>query len=315
MRNNSITAYHGSHKIFKGFNLDKINTGNQLQKLGYGFYFTSTPDVAENYRKNACCGNDTSTVYVNRETAEEFFQNSRLYTAIELVYEEGYDTALEISEDSEHEQYYPELAKHLTEIDENDEFDLFEGGIYEVLIPSKDNLIDLDNFNYLDYFKIFKDFCDKNSFNELYSYLLSEFDPLSTNYDFDEFFEKFVTEYHDCEFKDSFEDAIPNADMNLAHRLMGKAYLEIHNDYTGQNLYSDLSYLLGSEKKASEYLTKFDKQGSFTEYGPKIKGSTDNEITYIIWDSSKILTKDIKFNVDELNLSNNNYQGDDSYDY
>lgn len=49
----SITAYHGSGQDFTKFMMDKVGTGEGLQKFGYGLYFTGSPKVAKHYAEES----------------------------------------------------------------------------------------------------------------------------------------------------------------------------------------------------------------------------------------------------------------------
>ena len=47
-----IQAYHGSGNDFTQFLNDKANSGQGLQKFGYGTYFTGSKQVAQYYAKD-----------------------------------------------------------------------------------------------------------------------------------------------------------------------------------------------------------------------------------------------------------------------
>lgn len=54
--NESIEVYHGTGKEFSSFLMDKVGTGEGLQKFGYGLYFTESTEVAKFYAEQAIEG-------------------------------------------------------------------------------------------------------------------------------------------------------------------------------------------------------------------------------------------------------------------
>ena len=66
----SIELYHGSGKQFSSFLMNKVGTGEGIQKFGYGIYFTESKDIAKFYAEQAIKG---SVIYKVSVPSDLFF--------------------------------------------------------------------------------------------------------------------------------------------------------------------------------------------------------------------------------------------------
>jgi hypothetical protein len=297
-------VYHGSSKKFESFSLSKVGTGEALNKFGYGLYFTSSLHVADKYRQLQSDGSKdafTTFHFSIDDYDESVDQNDSGFEAISLIYDEGFEDALSAYSDDD------VMVRAISKYEGADNIRQIGGIIYEVRIPDQQELLNLDdgiiNSN-IDLMKVVIGLCGEANYNY---WLDLASDHLSYDYsqrDIEDLFEKIFIFGNTSVLMEQLDSMCPDFDKKTFNEKMSKYYIQATDTYLGSHLYSHASYILGGEKKASEFFRSIGVRGSCT-VSNLIRGFDDKGSTvYVIWDEQAISIKSSSsilenFNYDE----------------
>lgn len=273
-----IDAYHGSPHSFDKFSLDKIGTGEGNQSFGYGLYFTDTEDIARNYAerlsdKDALIG-DKKISELREETDNPVFNWIKIWIADSG----GKFTKADIVEN---------LNKNLQDKEWLKNNAWAESKIKAALEYIKDKNIEEIKGNK----KLYQVTLHKGKTPDQYDYLE---------------WEKPLTD----EQKKKIADLAVKEGVNIAYQENGKNILNTSNKPTGEQIYHELgkSFVLGSDKKASEFLLRAGIDGIKYSAGT-LSGITNSDAyNYVVFDDKAVSVKHIvRFQAEQIKKEKENW--------
>lgn len=287
------SAYHGTPHRFDNFSTDNIGTGEGNQAHGWGLYFAENKEVSEDYRIrlsiNAYILNGkellpTSKEYDMIDTFRNYMysQNSTLKDGkAEFVkQQEKFLEKLNLRDDESAKKQRELIQEYINLANSIDlsklEIKSGTGQLFEVDVPENDVLLD-ENKSFLEQSEgvqqAIKKLVEDNHFEEfIYTGTIDDFlkdvekfagkkgiklakeiinAELSDN---ENTIEKAWDKWNDFEEKSGIDRNV--FDMNNVYYRVLKT-----KNYTGKNLYNDLTKLTGSDREASLLLNKYGIKG------------------------------------------------------
>ena len=133
----SVTAFHGTGMEFDTFDSEKIGTGEEVTKYGYGIYFTASDETARYYADRAAGGGkvytvkllDTPTIDWNAPISSSFGVDNLSELSIDLAGRDAVEAITDVAEeylDYDYDRYQQMLTRVLvnnTDIEAWEELD------------------------------------------------------------------------------------------------------------------------------------------------------------------------------------------------
>lgn len=290
--------FHGTHKLFDKFSEEFILTGTELTKFGWGFYFTTDVNVSEHYRDYLQVLDITETG-VKVEDEEIDPKDSRFDIVIDYAKNHN---ASDIEDD--------ELVEFL----ENGDYQVSRGAILQVRAPSEERLLKWDAAQHdqpidlVDFVRdIYGDDMIEGFYEEIHEHIStyeSEDGEIGDLDDLDEVFDEILLNDIDYQLLERMEQTAPgyNWDAFIDSFKEKKIHIDKDGSSAGENLYTSLVHILGSDRVASKALQKAGVPGlSYAANSVGGMSADAEERNLVVWDLTEIkVLKTHQFDIDAL---------------
>ncbi len=249
-------AFHGGRKNFEAFNSAAFRSGADFHKYGLGFYFSTDPDVAQQYRMDDCALRDTDVVYMYESGHAESItidaSDELMHQAAQALMEHGLEQAIEIASEAANQP----LARAISSLEQaSHSLTEARGVVYKVSIPAEHELMDWNSEISEDLLiKIAHALIPRERIERSRTWLEQNLlqpwqckDPKALS-------DRLIVRPKRGYLDEQKPDLCPGASWSEFYEILGSYHMGADDDFSGSSVYAYLTHCAASEPEAIKIL-------------------------------------------------------------
>lgn len=303
-------VYHGANALFDQVDFEHIGSGEGSSLVAYGFYASTSPEVAEYYRDKCLTHThhdarlvvvDGEIIDVNPDIAEQVIKSS-------------YEEALSFYEND------PDALEELYCL-EGVDVALHHGVIYSFRVPDESELLDWNGGVYDQTFDVFdfaREYYGEEQVGDFYDEALECWAETSESQErFDEVFNQVLLAGNivDVNLREAAEEVAPDFDWRSMIDFLADKALNIEDlgSDVGRMLYAHFTHHLGSDQAASKFFKK--ELGVSGLIVDNEFGGISGARNVVVWDENAITVVGRFFDLDSAKRDYQSKRKNNDFDF